>query len=117
MPRKKKPLPEAIPVLTADPVLAAETPGAGERAEPSTSSFSAALPLTVNNEPQCSNCVYWQSLDNEQLMGKCRRYPPHIANPGDLTRHGPFGIFTLTLPSDLCGEHPNFPKPQTNSAN
>ena len=69
------------------------------------------LPLVVEEEPVlpppqdprcCGNCQYHQKL--EEAHGKCRRYPPHIPSLA-LTSSGPFGIFPITLSTELCGEH------------
>lgn len=72
------------------------------------------LPLVVKEEPApsspqdprcCGNCQYHQKL--EEAHGKCRRYPPHIPSLA-LTSSGPFGIFPITLSTELCGEYKSF---------
>lgn len=50
----------------------------------------------------CGDCQHYKELTGEH--GQCRRYPPHIPSLA-LTSNGPFGIFPITLSTELCGEH------------
>src|SRR5262245_16152140 len=56
--------------------------------------------------PTCGDCKHWRKVEHTHY-GQCTRYPPSIPLKVDLTEHGPFCMFPITLPSlPACGEHP-----------
>lgn len=62
--------------------------------------------------PTCSNCRYWDTYEDGDESGVCRRYPPRIPHPSmaNLDEDGNCGweeypIWPLTMDEEWCGEH------------
>lgn len=70
----------------------AQGPKAGEANTP---------PQEAKTPRRCGGCRHYLAL--EEANGFCRRYPPTI-NSLVLTSNGPYGIFPITLFTNLCGE-------------
>ena len=63
---------------------------------------------------RCGNCAYWKRGDEmiphtlerlADVYGRCRRYPPQPLNDK-------FGIHTVTMETDYCGEYKQHPQPR-----
>jgi hypothetical protein len=51
----------------------------------------------------CSNCRHWKPLGDD--LGQCRRFPPTVIHPNQLTPRGPIVTFNVTSHDTSCGEH------------
>lgn len=80
-------------------------------------SFSRWLAGADLDWPSCETCPYWDELDrdddegeDERREGSCRRHPGATANAGAMEGElGPYAaVWSTTLETDWCGEHPAF---------
>ena len=52
--------------------------------------------------PTCAACRHFEPA--AEAYGRCRRFPPTIVNPADLTPDGSVCLWPLVAPQSRCGE-------------
>jgi len=60
------------------------------------------------DRPTCRTCPYWDS-GGEEDSGICRKSCPKTAKPQYEGDYSAFPVWPITLDTEWCGEHPDFP--------